>query len=328
MKRRYLMILNNFLILIQAVFLFNCGNSNNSKKIEVSGTIETTDVTISSKVSGEIKKLYFDEGAFVKKNDTLAEIDKINLLIQAKQAEGGVLLADAQLQMTVRGSRIEDIQQAEAALKQSKANLESAELDKNRNESLFKTKSISEKQWDDIRIRYQIALEQFHSADELFKKSKRGSRVEDIEVAKARRIQSEAQLDLIKKQLNDCYIIAPMPGVLSHKVFEEGELVMTGSNLFTISKLDKVFLMVYVNEQNLGKVKYGQKVEIKVDSHPEQIFTGIVTYISSTAEFTPKNIQTKEDRTKLVFGVKVEIENQNQILKPGMPADASIIISE
>jgi HlyD family secretion protein len=328
MKNQYLKLKSNLPVIILVFLFMSCNSSDRRTKIEVSGTIETTDVTVSSKVTGEIKKLFFDEGDFVKKNDTLAEVDMTNLQIQKKQAEGGLLLADAQLQLLEHGSRIEDIQQAEEMLKQAKANFESAESDKNRMESLYNSKSISDKQWEDIQTKFKVASAQFRSADEVFKKLKRGSRVEDIEGAKGRKIQSEAQLDLIKKQLNDCYIVAPNQGVLSHKVFEVGELATTGSSLFTISALDKVFLMVYVNEENLGKVKYGQKVEIKVDSHPETIFEGKVTYISSTAEFTPKNIQTKEDRTKLVYGVKVEINNPDQILKPGMPADASIIISE
>jgi HlyD family secretion protein len=157
---------------------------------------------------------------------------------------------------------------------------------------------------------------------------KRGNRTEDIAAAKARLDQSKAQLETIQKQLRDSYIISPADGIITHKVFELGELVNPGSTVFTISQLDKVHLMVYVSEQNLGKVKYGQTAEIIVDSHPDKTFIGKVTYISSVAEFTPKNIQTKEDRLKQVFGVKLEIDNKEQILKPGMPADAKIIISK
>jgi HlyD family secretion protein len=328
MNRR---IITNVISLLPVILLFfiflNCGNSDKDKKIEVSGTIETTDVTISSKVNGEIRKLFFDEGAYVKINDTLAEIDRINLQIQEKQAMAGVELADAQLQLLLNGSREEDIKQAVEGVKQAKTNLESAELDKNRIEELFKNKSVSQKQMDDIQTRYKVALAQFKSADEIYKKLKRGARIEDINAAKARKLQSESQLELIRKQINDSYILSPAEGVISHKVFEMGEPVLPGSSLFTISDLNKVYLMIYVNEENLGKVKYGQKAEIRIDSHPEKVFEGKVTYISSNAEFTPKNIQTKEDRTKLVFGVKVEINNPEKILKPGMPADAALIIT-
>jgi len=103
-------------------------------------------------------------------------------------------------------------------------------------------------------------------------------------------------------------------------------MVQFGSTLFTISQLDKVYLKVYINESDLGKVKYGQKADIFIDSYPDKAFQGKVIYISSKAEFTPKNIQTKEDRIKQVFSIKIEIDNKDYVLKPGMPADAKIIL--
>jgi multidrug efflux pump subunit AcrA (membrane-fusion protein) len=108
---------------------------------------------------------------------------------------------------------------------------------------------------------------------------------------------------------------------------EEGEVVMPNASLFRISQLDKVRLMIYVSEEELARVKLGQPADVYIDAFPKKPFSGKIIYISSIAEFTPKNVQTKEDRTKLVFGVKIEIPNQEHILKPGMPADAVIKIN-
>lgn len=133
-----------------------------------------------------------------------------------------------------------------------------------------------------------------------------------------------AQADLLKKAIADCTIAAPVGGVVTRKPVEAGELVQAGATVLTISDLDRVNLMIYVTEKELGQVKLGQTAAVTIDSAPGRIFSGKVTYISSEAEFTPKNIQTKEDRAKLVFRVKVEIDNPEGVLKPGLPADAII----
>ena len=313
--------------IILLLVMYGCGNSNNETSIELSGIIESTDVNITAKVSGELRKVNYDEGALIRTNDTIAEIDRENLLIQKKQLMAGAELGEAQYQMALNGFRSEDIHSSEENMKQAKSNLDLAEYDKNNMESLYKSGSISEKQWKDISTRYAASKAQYKSSEEMFNKMKRGNRSEDISAAKARSDQSKAQLEMVEKQLRDSYIVSPVNGTITHKVFELGEFVNMGSTIYTVTQLDKVYLMVYVSEKNLGKVKYGQTAEIKVDSHPDKIITGKVTYISSVAEFTPKNIQTKEDRLKQVFGVKLEIENKENILKPGMPADAKIIIS-
>jgi HlyD family secretion protein len=308
-------------------FLIGCSDGN-KPELELSGIIEATDINITSKAGGELRKIYFDEGSNVSQGDTIAEIDRETLLLQKKQAEAGVDLNQAQYNLTVRGFRSEDIKSAEINMKSAQSNFELAEYDKNNMESLYKSGSIAEKQWRDISVRYDVARAQFLSAEETYKKLQTGNRAEEIAVAKARLDQSIAQLELIEKQLRDCFILSPVNGTITHKVFEQNEVVNPGSIIFTVTQLEKVFLMVYVSEGNLGKVKYGQSAEVVVDSHKDKKFTGKVVYISSVAEFTPKNIQTKEDRLKQVFGVKLEIDNNENILKPGMPADAKLFIAE
>jgi HlyD family secretion protein len=135
---------------------------------------------------------------------------------------------------------------------------------------------------------------------------------------------SRASLRTADVKLKDTVIYAPLNGVVLRKNVEEGETVGTGTMLFTIGDLENPWVKVYVKEDKLGFVKLGQRAEVTVDTYPGKAYEGTVTYISSEAEFTPKNVQTKEERVKLVFGVKVSVRNVNNELKPGMPADVTI----
>jgi len=291
------------------IFLVGCSNGNKNE-ISASGTIETTEVTVGAKVGGQIQHLYVDEGAQVKQGDTLLLIDRSDLEIQLAQAVASADAAIAQYTLAVRGAREEDITQAEATLK-------NAEDDLHRMENLNKESSVSAKQLDDARTRFIVA-------QQIYDKLKRGLRPEEIEAARAHRDQANAAVNAIRKKINDAVVISPSAGVITQKSVEEGEMVLPNGSLFRLSRLEKVHLVIYVTEEELARVKLSQDAKISIDGEPNKTFPGKVIYISSVAEFTPKNVQTKEDRTKLVFGVKIEIPNPDQILKPGMPADALI----
>jgi HlyD family secretion protein len=136
--------------------------------------------------------------------------------------------------------------------------------------------------------------------------------------------QARAAVELLEKTIADCTITAPAGGIVTHKAVEAGELVTPGATVVTLAGLDSVYVMIYVTELEIGRIKLGDGVEVRIDAFPDKPFPGKITYISPEAEFTPKNVQTKEDRVKLVFGVKVEIENKDGLLKPGLPADAVV----
>jgi HlyD family secretion protein len=213
-------------------------------------------------------------------------------------------------------------------LKQVESNLKIAQEDFNRTQSLFANGSATQKQIDDIRARYDIASAQYTSAEANLQKLQKFARPEEIRSAQAGLEQALATRDLLQKTLSDCHITAPMAGFITEKSVETGEFVNPGGTILTLTILQEVYLTIYIPEAQLGKVKLQQKAEIKIDSHPNQIFPGQVIYISPSAEFTPKNIQTKEDRVKSVFAVKIALSNPEFILKPGMPADAKIFLSE
>ena len=307
-----------------SLIYFGCGNGNNKNSIEATGTIETVNVELSSKTSGEIKELRITEGEKVKKGDTIMVIDTEGLRLQLRQQESGAEMSRAQLELLRNGARKEDILLSESALNQAQVNYNQSKTDLERLQKLYQTHTITKKQYDDAVAHNNIMNDQLSSAKENFNKIKNYARPEEIKQAEAKLNQSDATADLIKKNIRDSYIISPLNGIVVKKYFEVGETVAPMSNLVKISDLTNVELYIYVTEIELGKIKLGQKAEVSVDAFKNKKFEGKVTYISPEAEFTPKNIQTKDERTKLVFAVKIELPNPDFELKSGMPADAKI----
>lgn len=192
------------------------------------------------------------------------------------------------------------VSQNRASVKNAEAQFDKARNDLERYTKLFHDEVISPQQMDSAKMAYDVAFSQLQL--------------------------SRASLKTAVVRLSDSVIYAPLHGVVLRKNVEPGETVAAGVPVITIGDLDNPWIKVYVKETKLGLVKLGQKAEVKTDSYPGKNYEGTVTYISSEAEFTPKNVQTQEERVKLVFGVKVSVRNMNDELKPGMPADVRILI--
>jgi len=148
---------------------------------------------------------------------------------------------------------------------------------------------------------------------------------EDIAVAQAQLLEAEAALNAVEVQLAKQTLVAPRAGLVSQKLVNPGELAAPGAMLLELSDIETVDLTVYIPETQIGRVKIGQAAEVHVDAYPSQVFEGVVTFIAHEAEFTPRNVQTQEERVNLVFAVKITLDNANHRLKPGMPADAEIL---
>ncbi|MDQ3018964.1 MAG: efflux RND transporter periplasmic adaptor subunit [Bacteroidota bacterium] len=315
-----------FIILISLTFLY-CASKQPLNEINASGTIETTDVIISSKGAGQIKNILIDEGSNVKKDELLMNLDHDLLDIQLRQAQASADQANAQLKLLQSGARKEDINLAEEQVEQAKINLDQALVDKERFAKLYESSTITLKQYEDVSLRYNLALNQFNSARETLSKVKNLTRPEEIESAKANLKKNIVSIDLVQKNIDDCTIKSPVDGIVSKKFVEIGEYVTPGAAILKISNLQTVDLYIYITEEELGKVKLGQKADVKIDTYKDKIYKGEVISISPEAEFTPKSIQTQEERTKLVFAVKIQIPNNEFDLKSGMPADAKLILN-
>lgn len=313
------------LILFVTPLLFNnCGNESSLEYLSLSGNLEATSVTISNKTSGELAYLHVNEGSSVQKGDTLAVIDIENATLLLRQAKANRMATEAQYNLMQKGARQEDIEQAESIYKLSEINYNLALNDLKRFEALLQSGSATQKQLDDAKGRADALLLQKSSAADNLTKLRNLIRPEELAQAKARYEQALAAEELAEKQIRDCYITAPLSGMVTKLYFEKGELLQPASALLTITDLSRVTMFVYVEQQKIGLINLNNKAELLVDSFPDKVFEGRVVYISPEAEFTPKNIQTKEERSKLVFGVKIEVENRDNLLKVGIPADARI----
>jgi len=223
-----------------------------------------------------------------------------------------------------RGFRVEEVGKAREILLEAQVQMEQAERECNRVRKLYQEKVASTDLRDQAETAYQSARKRYEAASNDYQMLKKGYREEEVDRAQAAKESAEAAIRLIQRSIKDATVIIPANGIMQVRYVELGELVTPGSILATVTDLHDMWIMAYVSEKNLGKVKLGQSAEVFVDSFPDKPFPGKVVYISTEAEFTPKNIQTKEERVKLVYGVKVQIDNTKELLKVGMPADVVI----
>lgn len=306
-------------------FLFSCCSSNADKKnVTATGTIEATESSLGAQVPGRIIGMNYEEGSQVKKGDTLAEIDHRSIIQQVNQAQAALTMARQQYDLLVKGARSEDLRVAEEGVKQTEANFNLAKLALDRTQKLINDHSVSQSQMDAAQTQYDIAHAQLQSAQQNLEKMQHYARPEEIRSAAAQVEQAQAALDYATIFLEHSYVILPMDAMVLERLVEVGDYANVGTPIYTVSDLRMMKMTVYVSEVELARIRLGDEARVILDGMPDHPFEGKVIYISPTAEFTPKNVETKEDRIKLVFAVKIGIANPENYLKAGLPADASI----
>ncbi|MBU1909517.1 MAG: efflux RND transporter periplasmic adaptor subunit [Verrucomicrobia bacterium] len=298
--------------------LAGCGLRND--RPDGSGTIECTQVQVSPQVAGRIMEFAWQEGDAVPKGAVVAKLDPADYELKCNEARAALAQVQAQRDLMLAGARDEDIQRAREQVREAEAAARAAQADFERIRQVFEKKSATQKQMDDARAGNDRAAAVLAAAQQALEKLVRGNRQEEIRAAQAAVDLAQARLAQTEKTLSDCSVIAPMDGVVTTKIREEGEVVGPGAALLTLSRLDEVWLSVYVPETRLGGVKLGQAARVRIDGDARE-YDGKVTYISPEAEFTPKNVQTPEERVKLVYRVKITLPNPDGVFKPGMPAD-------
>jgi len=271
---------------------------------------------------------------------------------EKKAAHAGVDAAEAVWLDLKAGSRQQEIRAAEAELAEAEAQCDQWESDYSRAEELLQKNAVSRQDYDRIEASLKAARERVKAATEKLalaqagfrehriqqaEAAKRkaeaelalvleGPRAEKIAQAAARRKQAEAALALAETKFGYARLAAPMNGVVLSKNVEPGEYVAPGTPVVTVGDLEHPWLRAYINETDLGRVKHGQKVRLTTDTYPGKVYEGRVSFIASEAEFTPKNVQTQKERVKLVYRIKIDVANPEMELKPGMPADAEILL--
>jgi len=294
--------------------------------IPVSGTIELTEVQASFKQPGRLALRPVDEGDSVTSGQVVAELDMSDLVIEQAGRSSDVWLARAALDELEHGSRPEEIGQAKAALARTESELAQVTAEFARLKDLVEKNVISSSEFDKGKTAFDTATARVREARETLALLELGPRVERIEQARAAWARSRTALDAVNQRLHDAVLRSPFSGMVLSKNAEPGEFVSAGTPVVALGNLGSVWLRAYVNETDLGRVKLGQRATVTTDSYPGKAYEGRVTFISSEAEFTPKTVQTPTERVKLVYRVKITLANPDWELKPGMPADARIML--
>jgi HlyD family secretion protein len=310
------------------------GQKNNREKgLYYSGTIETTQANLSFQVPGRVVKVNVQEGQSVTKDQIIAELDREEFESRYEQAKANLDRAQKtkkQLETMLEISRKtlpSEVARAKANVQSTRDTLRDAEKNYKRFEDLFSKGVITEKERDGMKLTYEVAQSRLAESESVLNLAqgnltKIDAVKQDIEVATAQINSVNASLSQASIQLAYTQLKSPMDGVITSRNIEPGETVNSGREVITISDLSRVDLKIFIDETEIGKVRPGQKVDVKIDTFPGKTYTGTVSFISPEGEFTPKIIQTKKERVKLVYLVKVSIENPNFELKAGMPADA------
>jgi HlyD family secretion protein len=285
--------------------------------------------------------------------EALLELNQRTLPAEVERSEAAVKALQAQLAEYEAGYRIQEVKRARLAVEETRIAMEEARKDKIRFETLFTRKVVAEKDKDAAGLRYETALKEHERAKEAYNLMREGFRKESIEAARSRLAEAQATFKLAKSNLKKIQAIekeveaakaqiqaaqaavelseiqlsyselrAPFSGIIVSRNLEPGEVVSVGQEVISVCDLSEVDLKVFVDETEIGRVRPGQQVEVRIDTFPDKPYTGHVTFISPEGEFTPKIIQTHKERVKLVYLVKIKISNPNLELKSGMPADA------
>jgi HlyD family secretion protein len=269
--------------------------------IKVNGRIEGNIITAATKIPGRIEEIHFKEGDDVEKGQLLAVLSSDELSAQKRAASALI----KQYFYKLKSSR--------AQAKKAKANRIKKEMDLHRMQNLFDKKVISETRLENYQLAYNIAISDERSA------------FDNVLVVKEALQRAKAQLEEIEARLSDTRIVAPINGTIVTKITNIGEVLSPGGLIALIVDLNSLYLKAFVPEPQIGKVKLNLPAQIFVDAYPNKPFSAIVRYISSRAEFTPKEVQTQEERVKLVYAIKIYLnKNPEHMLTPGMPADAII----
>lgn len=292
--------------------------------LEVSGNIEAHESVVGFKVQGRLVKLLVEEGSVVQAGDRIAELDSNDYRQQVASDEAVVNSRQAELALALAGSRQQDIKAGRQSLLDAKADLDLKKKEFERNQALYEKDEVSAETRDVAATNLKRAEAVYRKAQENLSTLEEGTRKEQIAINRANVKAARENLQLSRIRLDYATLAAPTSGVVTVRQAELGEVMSPGSPVVTIADLDHVWLRGYVPETDLGKVHWGDEAVVTTDTFPGKRYRGRISFISSQAEFTPKSVETHAERVTLVYRIKIELENPNHELKPGMPADASI----
>ncbi|MBA4072654.1 MAG: ABC transporter substrate-binding protein [Gemmatimonas sp.] len=293
--------------------------------LSASGTVEATEASLGFQAAGRIERIRVNEGDRVKAGDTLAWLDRTELDARRAQARAQVNAAEAALAEMERGARSEELAQAREADSTAAARLADAQRDLARAQQLFRGGAASQEAFDKARFAAEVARSQREQAAQQLQLVQAGPRAERIAAQRAMVQSAQALLRQVGAQLANAVVVAPFDGMVTVRQRQPGEIVAPGAPVVTVANFDDRWVRIYIAENRLGAVSIGEAATITTDTYRDRTYAGAVSFIASEAEFTPRNVQTTEERVKLVYAVKVRITGDTTLaLKPGMPADVKL----
>ena len=323
MKKPVVIIVAAIVVLAAGIGGWLWYQSQQDKTLTLYGNVDIRTVNMSFRVGGRLASLTVDEGDTIAAGQTLGELDKAPYQNALMQAQAGVSVAQAQYDLMQAGYRDEEVAQAAAAVKQAQAAYDYAQNFYNRQQGLWKSRTVSANDLENARSSRDQALATLKSSQDKLRQYRSGNRAQDIAQAKASLEQAQAQLAQAQLDLHDTTLVAPANGTLLTRAVEPGSMLNAGSTVLTLSLTRPVWVRAYVNEASLGEAKPGREVLLYTDGRPDNPYRGKIGFVSPTAEFTPKTVETPDLRTDLVYRLRIIVNDADDALRQGMPVTVS-----
>ena len=319
MKKPVVALLAVVVVLAAAVGGWLWYQSQQDRALTLYGNVDIRTVNMSFRVGGRLAALAVDEGDAIKAGQIVGVLDKAPYENALMQAKASVAVAQAQYDLMQAGYRDEEIAQTEAAVRQAKAAYDYAQNFYSRQQGLWKSRTISANDLENARSSRDQARATLKSAEDKLSQYRTGNRPQDIAQAKASLDQAQAQLAQAELDLHDTTLVAPSDGTLMTRAVEPGSMLSAGSTVLTLSLTRPVWVRAYIDEPNLGRAKPGSELLLYTDGRPDRPYRGKVGFVSPTAEFTPKTVETPDLRTDLVYRLRIIVTDADDALRQGMP---------
>jgi HlyD family secretion protein len=323
-KKTRLIVICLLLATVGGIAYYYITRANHSDTIILYGNVDIRQVDLGFRVSGKIASLNVDEGDQVKQGQVLATLDKTPYVHEKDNQAAQLRQTLANLEKNQHGNRPQEIQEAKALVREKEVAYENAQKTTKRQAELVKRKLAAQQNFDDANTQMNEAEAQLRTAQEALKLSQEGFRKEDIAAASAASNAAQARLNTALLNISDTTLVAPNDGTILTRVREIGTIVAAGDIVYILSLDKPVWIRAYVSETDLGRIKPGMKVQITTDAHPHNPLMGQIGFISPQAEFTPKNVESPELRTQLVYRIRITVDDPQGLLRQGMPVTVTI----
>ncbi len=295
-----------------------------STTLTLYGNVDIREVELAFEVAGRIEKELVEEGDRIEQGELLATLEPERFQYDVARAKFSLSAQEQMVAELEAGTRPEEIRRSKAQLNAVEARIFETKQHYERTQKLFPKGATSREEYDDAKAAYDTAKADLHVAQASLDLALAGPRIQEINAAKAKRELNRAELDLATWSLSKTKLQSPCRGIVRQRILEPGAMASADHPVFTLALDDPLWARVYASEPDLGRIQLGMKAYIRTDSFPRKQFTGWVGYISPTAEFTPKTVQTEELRTRLVYEVRIYVRNPEGELRLGMPATVTI----